>query len=272
MATTPAPDQTPDQARSTGPAPGPNPGQNPRRHRWLHWLGAFVLGGSLLAVAIAVGALTLARYDIIDKLSGFIGFMMMLNPVRVLAILAGIAFVLGLVLKGPRWKALAGLVLSGGLMVAMYTAVIVPAGQVPPLHDITTNLDDPPAFRTLPLREDNLVPFTSIDEWRAAHRAGYPDIAPILLELPPAEALARARALAEARGWEIAGYNAATGHLEATATAGYLRFYDDVVIRVTPVADGSSRVDMRSVSRVGVSDLGYNAARIRDFLADMQAS
>ena len=58
---------------------------------------------------------------------------------------------------------------------------------------------------------------------------------------------------------------------EATAYAGYLRFRDDVIVKVSPVVDGSSRVDMRSVSRVGLSDLGYNAARIREFLGELQA-
>ena len=60
-------------------------------------------------------------------------------------------------------------------------------------------------------------------------------------------------------------------NLEGTAYAGYLKFRDDVIVEVTPVEDGSSRVDMRSVSQVGVSDLGYNAARIREFLSDLQA-
>ncbi len=43
-------------------------------------------------------------------------------------------------------------------------------------------------------------------------------------------------------------------------------FKDDVVIRISSDADGTL-VDLRSVSRVGVSDLGANAARIQDFLS-----
>ena len=92
----------------------------------------------------------------------------------------------------------------------------------------------------------------------------------IIIDRAPEEVLANARALAEERGWEIAAYDAASGHMEATAYAGYIRFMDDVVVEVTPVQDGSTRVDMRSVSRVGVSDLGYNAARIEEFLADLR--
>ncbi len=47
------------------------------------------------------------------------------------------------------------------------------------------------------------------------------------------------------------------------------RFKDDIVIRVS--ADGTnSKVDVRSVSRIGVSDIGTNAARIRAFSGGLQ--
>ncbi|HEV2866129.1 MAG TPA: DUF1499 domain-containing protein, partial [Allosphingosinicella sp.] len=51
----------------------------------------------------------------------------------------------------------------------------------------------------------------------------------------------------------------------------FFRFRDNVVVRVRPDSDGSgSVVDMRSISRVGVSDVGVNARRVRAFLADLQ--
>ena len=141
----------------------------------------------------------------------------------------------------------------------------------PPLHDITTNVDDPPQFRTLELREDNLIPFQNIEEWRSAHREGYPDIEPVIINKPPLEVLANARALVHERDWKIAAVDQRTGRLEATAYESYIRFEDDVMIKVTPIADGSTRVDMRSVSRVGLGDLGVNAKRIRTFLAELEA-
>jgi hypothetical protein len=74
-------------------------------------------------------------------------------------------------------------------------------------------------------------------------------------------------------GWKIAKSDPARGAVEATASVSYIRFHDDVVIRILPVADGSqSRVDMRSVSRVGVGDLGVNAWRIRSFLGALAAA
>jgi uncharacterized protein (DUF1499 family) len=66
-------------------------------------------------------------------------------------------------------------------------------------------------------------------------------------------------------GWTIVAAEPAAGRIEATATTRWLGFKDDVVVRIRPDA-GGSRVDVRSVSRVGKSDLGTNARRIREYL------
>ena len=96
-------------------------------------------------------------------------------------------------------------------------------------------------------------------------------LGPLILPLAPAEAFARARAAAEGMGWEMVAADSAAGRIEATATTAWFGFKDDVVIRVEP-AQGGSRVDVRSVSRVGVSDVGTNAARIRAYLARLRAA
>ena len=237
----------------------------------MKWLGSFALGGAILAILIALISTTLARYGMIGKLPGFIGFMILLNPLRVLALVALITLVVGLVWKKrPIWQAAGGLVLSLALLAIMYIEVIIPADNAPPLHDISTNLEDPPEFQALELREDNLVPFNNVEEWRAAHREHYPEIRPIVINKSPTEVLADARVLAQERGWDIAAVDPQAGRLEATAYAGYIRFMDDVIVELTPIPDGSTRVDMRSVSRIGVSDLGHNAERVREFLADLQ--
>ncbi|WAT17827.1 DUF1499 domain-containing protein [Aurantiacibacter sp. MUD11] len=240
------------------------------QNKFIRWIGNFVLGGAVLMVAIVLIAATLARFDMIDKLSGFIPFAMALNPARALTIIGGVALIYALVKKvGPTKKLLAGTVLSIAMAFAVYSMLIIPAGNVPPIHDVTTDLDDPPQFTVLDVDVPVSTGPFSQEEWRAFHEGAYADVQPIVISAPPEEVLASAQALAEDRGWEIASYDAEAGKLEATATAGYVRFYDDVIVEVTPIADGSTRVDMRSVSRVGVSDVGYNAARIRDFLADM---
>jgi len=89
-----------------------------------------------------------------------------------------------------------------------------------------------------------------------------------------AEVTTGAEALAKSRGWQIAQTDPQAGTVEATATTLFFRFKDDVVVRVRPdpARPGGSIVDMRSISRVGGSDIGLNAQRIRSFLADLQAA
>jgi uncharacterized protein (DUF1499 family) len=141
------------------------------------------------------------------------------------------------------------------------------AGNVPMIHDITTDPGDPPTFAALlPERADS---------WNGAEyggpgvaekqRKGYPDIVPIKSALPAGEAFDRALAVARGMDWKVVEADAGGGRIEATDTTRWLRFKDDVVIRVRPDEGGTSRVDVRSVSRVGLSDLGKNAERIREF-------
>ena len=81
-------------------------------------------------------------------------------------------------------------------------------------------------------------------------------------------------ALATARemGWTVSTASPEAGMFEATATSFWFGFKDDVVVRVTDTGLESARVDVRSVSRVGVSDLGANAARIEAFSENLRDS
>lgn len=239
---------------------------------WSRRIGVVALVGVILAVLVAILATTLARYGVVAKLSGFMWFLYSQAIAAGSALIGVVALAIAFMRKTTKVPAVAAIALALVMIALFYALVIRPGSAVPPLHDVTTDLDDPPEFRTLTLREDNLVGFNNIEEWRSAHREGYPDIAPIIIDKAPARVLADARALAEQRGWDIASVDPLSGHMEATAYAGYIRFMDDVIVEVTPIADGSTRVDMRSVSRVGMSDLGYNAERIRDFLRDLQAA
>ena len=141
------------------------------------------------------------------------------------------------------------------------------AKQVPPIHDITTDTTNPPQFvAVLPLRAKTDNPATyGGPEIAAQQLKAYPQIVPLNLPVSPDKAFERTLATVKDSGWELVAAAPAEGRIEATATTLVYAFKDDVVIRIAPAAQGS-RVDVRSVSRVGRSDLGANATRIDNFL------
>ena len=100
----------------------------------------------------------------------------------------------------------------------------------------------------------------------AQQQKGYPDIKSLIVTTPPAETVQRAIDAARASGWEIVASDAPAGRIEATDTTRWFGFKDDIVVRVRPEGPGS-RIDVRSVSRVGKSDVGANAKRVREFLS-----
>lgn len=141
------------------------------------------------------------------------------------------------------------------------------AGDVPPIHDITTDTNDPPVFQAIvPLRADasNPVEYQGA-EVAAQQQAAYPDIRPAVVDIPAGRAYERALAAARAMGWEIVDADAEEGRIEATDRTFWFGFTDDIVIRLTPSGDRTI-VDVRSKSRVGRSDVGTNARRIRSYL------
>jgi uncharacterized protein (DUF1499 family) len=166
-------------------------------------------------------------------------------------------------------RALAGLVI-GLIAVGVPAYYLQKARSVPPIHDITTDTEDPPAFETiLPLRAQAPNPATYGGPTVAAQqRAGYPDIAPADYPVETETAFETAVAVARDLGWTVVAMDEAAGRIEAIDRTFWFGFTDDVVIRIRPT-DAGSRIDVRSVSRVGVSDIGTNAARIRAFLAQL---
>jgi uncharacterized protein (DUF1499 family) len=141
------------------------------------------------------------------------------------------------------------------------------ARRVPSIHDITTDSEDPPMFvAVVPHRAGAWNPVTYAGAAVAQQqRAGYPDIVPLDLPVPPDRVFPAVESVARGFGWEIVASEPAKGRLEATATTPWFGFKDDVVVRIR-ARDGGSRVDVRSLSRIGGSDLGTNAARVRAFL------
>ena len=162
--------------------------------------------------------------------------------------------------------------LIGGLVVVSTLGLmIVPllhwqqAQAVPPIHDITTDTEDPPAFEALVAAREkapNAVAYPGAKTARQ-QREAYPDIGPLDVQAPLPVVLEAAKAEVRDFGWALAAVTDDT--IEATATTTWFGFQDDIVIRLREEED-SVRVDMRSASRVGRSDVGTNAARIRAYL------
>lgn len=173
--------------------------------------------------------------------------------------------------SGARGVPLALLaVLAGAATTAGPLLMMRKAKQVPMIHDISTDMVNPPAFQAvLPLRQDATNPPEYAQD-AAAHQArAYPDIQPLQLPVGPQEAHARALAAANQLGWEVVANDPTSGRVEVVDTTPFFGFKDDVVIRITATETGS-RVDVRSKSRVGKSDVGKNAERIRTFLTRMK--
>ena len=229
------------------------------------------LGFALSAVAIgsAMGAGVGVRIALWDFRQGF-GILKLAACIGVAGTLLSLAgAILGRPGKGRRGfpLAIAGIAL-GTLAFGVPGNWYRIAKGVPMIHDITTDTENPPAFvSVLPLRKD--APNSSDyggPGIAAQQHAAYPDIRPLVSDIPPARAYESALAVARQMCWKIVDADQAEGRIEATATTRWFGFKDDVVIRIAPSADNGSRVDIRSVSRVGRSDLGTNARRIRAFL------
>jgi uncharacterized protein (DUF1499 family) len=253
------------------------------------WRGQVAQALMGVAVLLGVGTLVmtgggtlLARLDLISKMDGFTAIAS-----------AGDVAAAGLVVSllalswrrftrtqpvsqlGPTALRLAPwlVLLVCGADVAFLLSRLLVLQSVPVIHDVITNLQDPPAFALL-AGQRAPMPDAARPAWLAAHQEAYSDLKTLALRQPVAQVLTVATTLAHERGWQIAASEPSSGRLEAIASVSLIRFHDDVVLRVRPADAGAvgSLVDMRSRSRIGASDLGVNAKRIREFLQALAAA
>lgn len=195
------------------------------------------------------------------------------SMMRILVYVAGAGLLLGLISLLSGLKLGWGRAFTGLLIIAMAAgAAAVPltmrstARSVPPIHDITTDTQDPPRFvAVLPLRAEAPNPPEYLGgEVTSQQLAAYPDLTTLTLSHPIKTVHVAAMEVVEDMGWELVDSAPNDGRIEATHTTPWFGFKDDVVIRMQ--ASGSDTLlDIRSKSRVGGSDLGLNAKRIRAF-------
>ena len=277
---------------------------------WRGRFSAFALAFAIFGVLwffIAAGGTKLGLWD---WRTGFGTLTMGWGPKIVMAALAVsmIAIIVSLVMaprKRPFILALAALLVSGLSMGRLFAAG-ENAKRLPPLHDIQTDWTKPimptPALLSArastgayneieeapvisdgakgnwPGMEGRLVSEVQEqaefdpDTQKKEVAAPYPQLETVILPAVPFDmAYQAALETANDRGWTIVTAEPEEGRIEATDTTFWFEFKDDVMIRVMPEGEGGSRVDVRSVSRVGLSDLGANAKRVKLFLEDFEA-
>lgn len=229
---------------------------------------SFVLFGIALLLVAATA------YAIAGSRNGLVGYREAFTYLRWIAQAGGLVLIVSIAMlalslryKEPGTKLYAGLavVIMGVLVGTMVLNEAAPPPG-PLINDITTDLENPPRFEAvIGLRPSGSNPIEyGGAEIAANQRQVHPEIQPIQSELQPMIAFAQAHRIATELGWDVVAADDATGIIEAVDTTPFFRFKDDIVIRVRPTPTGS-RVDLRSHSREGISDLGKNAARIMEF-------
>lgn len=201
-------------------------------------------------------------------------YMTGLNLLRLAAISGGVAAILSLtggVMARHEHRGSIFFVAAAGILIGLLSSGIplswaYRAGKMPMIHDITTDMVTPPQFKAvMPLRYDAENSSTYGGPETAVQQSGaYPDIRPLMLPMTRQTAFEKALLTAKNMDWQIVDADSREGRIEAVART--FGFRDDIVVRVTP-AVGGSRVDVRSTSRVGLSDIGTNAERIRTLLS-----
>lgn len=233
--------------------------------RW--WSKAILIGAVIAALLLPVGALG-SRFGMWTFGTGFsfLSAGVLLAAIGLLAGLVGIFVAKRKGFRADRPAIYLGTALSV-LILAVMGLQFYKASSVPPIHNISTDLVDPPQFdRVASLRGEGTNPLAfNAEEIAPLQSEAYPWVETLESDLSPDAALARAREVLESMGLEIVNVDETAGRVEATDTTFWFGFKDDVVVRVMAGPRGSV-VDMRSVSRVGRSDLGKNAERIGEFL------
>ena len=210
----------------------------------------------------------LYKYGVVDLGTAFTAFKF--------GVFAGIATLILLVLQilfkrktvtlGSTIMAL----LLSTIAIAIPLSMLNKGKSVPPIHDISTDLVNPPEFVAIaPLRADapNPVEYAGV-EAATQQRAAYPELQTLNYPQSKSELVEATKQAIDHLGWQLVNIDADQGIVEATDRTMWFGFKDDVIVRITD--NGSERlVDIRSKSRVGGSDLGKNAERIHKFIEEL---
>lgn len=236
-------------------------------------------GLAIILLALYPLAIVAARLDLMHFRNSFLIFI-------VSALIGLLVLLLSIfkLAKGQNTEK-AGLIIAivlTALPLSVLASNIIKARTVPFIHDITTDTQNPPQFIaavTDRIEGDHPVEYAG-EEVAKQQLAGYPKLEALELDQPIEAVVTQAQEVADAMGWDVLAININEPPftIEAVDESLLFGFKDDIVVRLesftTPEQNvdvpAKTRVDVRSMSRVGKSDLGANAARIEAFLKALE--
>jgi uncharacterized protein (DUF1499 family) len=215
---------------------------------------------SLLAVSLLLLGPLLAFSGLVPGLYGF--YLYLLGAlVGLMGVVAGLITAL----RGRPGPGLTAAALGlGAILVVVFPGFV--SGGRPRINDISTDLEDVPAFtHALSLPENQARDMGYPEAFKPVVREFYKGLKPLRASAPPDAVFQQALALArEQPRWQVTGVDPQARTFEGVVETRLFRFHDDFVVRLRPDGEGT-RVDMRSKSRDGKGDLGANAQRIQQF-------
>ena len=230
---------------------------------------------ALAATAVSIG---IARFGGVDP--G--GALAVFGAALVLAFLSALLAVSAAVVIWRTGRRGAGMAATGFALslalIAFPAYLTLEALSLPAINDVSTDFEQPLSFMiSTKAREarGGRTPAAASAATEAAQKAAYPAVQPLFVDLEAPQAYQMALRVAKDLGWRIVDSTPpnlrgdGVAHIDATDRTLVFGFTDDIAIRITPLAN-QTRIDLRSVSRLGKHDFGANARRIRKFLAAAQ--
>jgi hypothetical protein len=249
-----------------------------------------ILAARLALIALLLAAL-IAALAVLSVRGGVAGFATGLEAMAASVMLGLIALALALVWMASALKhnrgggKRAGLTALLGSLLLLYVPLhTVSQGlMAPPIHDATSNPDDPPRFVALAKREAgaNSTAFNAgeIIRYRGEHNTVsymlheyYADLTkPLALIMPPGKMFWRCFNNAKRMGWHIVDYSEKEGRIEATVASFWFGQVSDIVIRVRPAGTLGARFDIRAESESGKRDFGRNLELIKSYRTELNS-
>ncbi|GAB1256956.1 DUF1499 domain-containing protein [Aurantivibrio plasticivorans] len=235
---------------------------------WTLWL----VRTQIALLAVMLVALVGHKFSVLPFKQAFSAFGLGLVVVMLIALVGMLAAGYSVIFSKMTWlKPSLIAALLGFIPLVVILVFVGPSNlSVPAIHDISTDLDNPPEFVAVKRIRDSSHNSLEISEKVIElQRKAYPHIQPLESAMTPTEAFNAAMEAAAEMGWELVEANEQAMRIEAYAETKMFGFKDDIVIRISPAGNGS-RIDVRSASRVGQSDLGANARRISAFMESLK--